>query len=65
MFGLPQFHHHVSLPTKYLVVFWRHLLSVSGNCAARLGSVVGPVANRTLSFEDNLRSGGLLCYVSQ
>ena len=33
----------------------------------KLGSVAGPViqANGRLSFEDGLRSGGLLCCVSQ
>ena len=32
----------------------------------QLGSVVGPViqANGRLTFEDDLRSGGLLCFIS-
>ena len=32
----------------------------------KLGSVVGPViqANGRLTFEDDLRSGGLLCFIS-
>ena len=33
----------------------------------KLGSVVGPViqANERLTFEDDLRSGGLLCFTTQ
>ena len=33
----------------------------------KLGSVVGPViqANGRLKFEDDLRSGGLLCFTTQ
>ena len=32
----------------------------------KLGSVAGPViqANRRLTFEDDSRSGGLLCFIS-
>ena len=34
--------------------------------ARKLGSVAGPViqANGRLTFEDDLRSGGLLCFIS-
>ena len=36
------------------------------NGSSELGSVAGPViqANGRLTFEDDLRSGGLLCFIS-
>ena len=54
-FGWPQLYNSEALPLTY------------GKYVVKLGSVAGPViqANGRLSFEDGLRSGGLLYCVSQ
>ena len=48
--------------SRYVVGIWEQYLFNSG-----LGSVAGPViqANGRLTFEDDLRSGGLLYFTTQ
>ena len=43
-----------------------HISYQNSEIIIKLGSVAGPViqANRRLTFEDDLRSGGLLCFIS-
>ena len=48
-------------------LLWLYLQKdVPNHYSAELGSVAGPViqANVRLKFEDDLRSGGLLCFIS-
>ena len=42
------------------------MLNLPITISKKLGSVAGPViqANGRLTFEDDLRSGGLLCFIS-
>ena len=46
---------------------WNELQSGNLLVICKLGSVAGPViqANGRLTFEDDLRSGGLLCFTTQ
>ena len=57
----------VEIVNIIIIIFLSFYVSVSFmDASLELGSVAGPIfqANGRLTFEDDLRSGGLLCFIS-